>query len=194
MRICKITNIKPDGKPWESQYGLMYPFYVVLEDGGAGTTNSKTEQPPYKVGDSVGYDITGSTPRGVPKIKITRNPKPGEGTVWTPNDENPELESAQQAPVQRQGYGADNRQALKYEVHGAPKAVEAPRNAVPVHGATIGGALARAVDMWMHVRPAGSGQIPEQQDFEDIEKITRGLVAVQLRIEEDPNNEAGVPF
>lgn len=94
MNVCKILSIKPDGKPWESQYGLMYPFYIVMEDGTAGTTNSKTETPPYKVGDTVGYDLNGSTPKGVPKLKITRNPKPGEGTPTGAGQGNPDLEAA----------------------------------------------------------------------------------------------------
>src|SRR6478609_9354236 len=128
MRICKITNIKPDGKPWESQYGLMYPFYIVLEDGGAGTANSKTETPAYKVGDAVGYDITGHSPKGVPKLKITRNPKPGEGTVWVP-DTHPDLEAAPVAP-QRSIAPREGAPFFK-----EPNPVKTQGNA-PVHGAT----------------------------------------------------------
>lgn len=94
MNQCKIIKITPDGKPWDSQYGKMYPFYVVFEDGAAGTTNSKSETPPYKVGDEVGYDITGATPKGVPKLKITRNPKPGEATYTGGGATHPDLEAA----------------------------------------------------------------------------------------------------
>jgi hypothetical protein len=195
MRICKITNIKSDGKPWESQYGTMYPLYVVLEDGGAGTTNSKTEVPPYKVGDSVGYDITGSTPRGVPKIKITRNPKPGEGTAWTREDENPELEAAR--PTEAYGFDKPIREPAR-EPQAAPQRSYAQTHAqtpparpvspaasgTPVHGATVGGALARAVDIWIAIaNHQGNGVAWLPGDAGLVERITRELVAIQQRVE-----------
>lgn len=99
MNICKIASIKPDGKPWESQYGPMYPFYVVFQDGAAGTVNSKTETPPYKVGDEVGYEITGKSPKGVPKLKIDRKADPAHCTRTTP-DTHPDLEAATQTNPQ----------------------------------------------------------------------------------------------
>lgn len=70
----------------------------------------------------------------------------------------------------------------------APTASGTP--ASPIHGATVGGALARAVDLYMHVRPQGTGQMLEQQDWEDIEDITRRLVVIQQRIESGES----VPF
>lgn len=181
MRICKITSIKPDGKPWESQYGMMYPFYVVLEDGGAGTVNSKSETPAYRQGDSVGYDVTGHTPKGVPKLKITRNPKPGEGTVWVP-DTHPDLEAAK-APTERR------EPPPKIDYRGAQAPVKTQGNAI--HGATVGGALARAVDIFLHGCPRGEPVDWRPLSVELVERITRDLVSIQQRVE---SGEQPPPF
>lgn len=178
MRICKITNIKPDGKPWESQYGLMYPFYVVLEDGGAGTANSKTEQPAYKVGDTVGYEVTGHTPKGAPKLKITRNPKPGEGTVWVP-DTNPDLEAAQPTTEPQPAPQQSFRPSPPQPRH--PEQPPLKTQGTPVHGATAGGALARAVDIWLAINGGSSAWNPAS--VSEVEQITRDLVGIQQRIE-----------
>lgn len=190
MRICKITNIKPDGKPWESQYGLMYPFYVVMEDGGAGTVNSKTDTPAYKVGDTVGYDVTGSSPKGVPKLKITRNPKPGEGTVWVP-DTHPDLE-AQNAPTTKPPTPSAYRHSQ------APAPFKTQGNApVPLNGQTVGMAVKAAVDLWIATGGAAASQGGfGQQEVAQIERIARSIVAMSERIQSGvQDDETGsVPF
>jgi len=121
----------------------MYPFYIVLEDGGAGTANSKTEVPAYKVGDTVGYDITGHSPKHVPKLKITRNPKPGEGTVWVP-DTHPDLE-AQSVPQ------TASQRSVAPQVGHAMRSEQPSPNATgtPVHGATVGMCVKGALDIWL---------------------------------------------
>lgn len=70
---------------------------------------------------------------------------------------------------------------------------EAPPAHLP-HGATVGGALARAVEVWKHARPVGSGDMPDQQDYEDIEKICRHFVDIQGRIERGERPEEAPPF
>lgn len=61
--ISTITQIQPNGT-WNSQYGLMYQFEVQFDDGKSINVNAKTEEPPYKVGDKVSYEITGSNKYG----------------------------------------------------------------------------------------------------------------------------------
>lgn len=102
MNICRITKITPDGKPWgEPPNGPYYPFYIVFADGAAGQANAKSNPPAYKVGDEVGYEITGATPRGVPKLKIDRKADPAFCQNTTPKDHHPDLEAA---PKSGSGY------------------------------------------------------------------------------------------
>ena len=74
MKISRITAIEPDGKAWTPRNSTtpLYPFLVSFADGMKGQANSKSEPPPYAVGDDVGYEQTGTSPRGVPKLKIDR--------------------------------------------------------------------------------------------------------------------------
>lgn len=168
MNQCKIVSIKPDGKPWDSQYGKMFPFYIVMEDGAAGTTNSKSETPPYKVGDEVGYEINGATPRGVPKLKITRNPKPGEATYTGGGATHPDLEAA------RPHNPPQNRPA-------APTYTQtSPAHGNAVNGQTVGMAVKAAVDIHLKIRGTGAWG---EEDAVTVEAIARDIVAISERIQ-----------
>jgi hypothetical protein len=182
MNIAKIVSIKPDGKPWESQYGMMYPFYIIFDDHQTGTVNSKSETPAYKVGDMVGYDLNGNTPKGVAKLKITRNPKPGEGTVTSPgpmDSSNPDLEAAPHArPVQ--GIRPSSTTA----------AVEMPHT--PLNGQTVGMAVKAAVDIWI---ATAATTTPWNADAtKEVEIIARQIVGVSERIQSGAPVEEEPPF
>ena len=73
MTIAKVTAIAPTGEaPYASTHGLLYSFKVSFSDGQTGTVNAKSESgPAYKVGDSVGYEITGNY-KGVSKIRVDK--------------------------------------------------------------------------------------------------------------------------
>lgn len=77
----KITAIEPRGA-WDGKYGKMYAFKVCFEDGQDLEVNSKTEQPPYQVGDVMEYTITGSDPKYGAKGKVS---KP-DSNNWATND------------------------------------------------------------------------------------------------------------
>lgn len=68
MNISKIINIKPEGS-FETKYGLMHKFAYTLEDGTVGESNHKTEESPFKPGQSVWYEITGKY-KGINKLKL----------------------------------------------------------------------------------------------------------------------------
>ncbi len=55
-KISKVQNVQGSGT-WESQYGLMYSFDYVMEDGTAFKANHKTDKH-FNVGDEVEYEIT----------------------------------------------------------------------------------------------------------------------------------------
>jgi hypothetical protein len=58
----KIKAIIPNGN-WTGRHGTMYSFKVTFEDGVTIEANSKTDQPPYKVGDEMKYEITNDDPK-----------------------------------------------------------------------------------------------------------------------------------
>lgn len=73
MTQATLTSCQSNGT-WNASHGLMYSFEVQLSDGTSGECNSKSEQPPYSVGDTVWYEITGQTPRGANKLKVSARP------------------------------------------------------------------------------------------------------------------------
>lgn len=58
----KIKAITANGN-WTGKYGTMYSFKVTFEDGVTIEANSKTDQPPYKVGDEMSYEVTNDDPK-----------------------------------------------------------------------------------------------------------------------------------
>ena len=71
MVQAQIESIQGKGD-WQGKFGTMYTFEISLNDGTVGEANSKTEQPPYKVGDEVWYEIKGENQYGK-KLKISKN-------------------------------------------------------------------------------------------------------------------------
>jgi len=119
MKLATITSIQPDVPPtFTSKYGILYCFVVLFSDGLTGKVNSKSNPPPYKVGQRVGYEQTGEH-GGIAKVKIDMNPQ-------TPGAQEP-------SPV---ASAADSA---------APAA--APTDRVGVYGATVGMSLNIASDL-----------------------------------------------
>ena len=58
MKQSKIKSISPNGT-WDSQHGTLFKQRVEFEDGTVLVANSKSEEPPYKVGDVMEYHVTG---------------------------------------------------------------------------------------------------------------------------------------
>ena len=203
MNICKIVKITPDGKQWgEAPNGPYYPFYIVFADGTAGQANAKNNPPAYKVGDEVGYEVTGSTPRGVPKLKIDRKADPSKCRNTTPRDDNPDLEAAvlkanKETDMANRDYERFAQSAHKQPIPANPSHSTgiSQSGAAPVrlNGQMVGGALARAVDIWIATRP----QEPAMWGNDDamaIEVIVRDLVAIQQRIENGETPAEQSPF
>jgi len=67
--ISKVTSIKATGKSFDTPNGTLYPYQITLSDGTIGEANSKTPQPIYQVGDTVGYEVT-KVISGVKKLRI----------------------------------------------------------------------------------------------------------------------------
>lgn len=72
----KIKAITANGN-WTGKYGTMYSFKVTFEDGVTIEANSKTDQPPYKVGDEMSYEITNDDPKFGAKGRVFK-PEAGQ--------------------------------------------------------------------------------------------------------------------
>ena len=71
MVQAQIDSIQGKGD-WQGKYGTMYTFEVSFNDGTVGEANTKTAEPPYKVGDEVWYEVKGETQYGK-KLKISKS-------------------------------------------------------------------------------------------------------------------------
>jgi len=80
MVQAQVESIQGNGD-WKSKYdgSTMYSFVVSFADGTVGEANSKSETPPYAVGDMVYYTKTGMSPKGNAKLKISKNQPPEGG-------------------------------------------------------------------------------------------------------------------
>ncbi len=72
MAQAQIESIQGKGD-WQGKFGTMYTFEVAFNDGTVGEANCKTENPPYKVGDEVYYEVQRENQYGK-KLKISKNP------------------------------------------------------------------------------------------------------------------------
>ena len=82
MTQAQIESIQGKGD-WQGKFGTMYTFEIAFADGTVGEANSKTPEPPYKVGDEVYYEVQRENQYGK-KLKISKNP-PIPGGFPAPN-------------------------------------------------------------------------------------------------------------
>lgn len=84
MVQAQIESIQGKGD-WQGKFGTMYTFEIAFADGTVGEANSKTAEPPYKVGDEVYYEVQRENQYGK-KLKISKNPPiPGGFPAPNPN-------------------------------------------------------------------------------------------------------------
>ena len=83
MVQAQIESIQGKGE-WKGDYGLLYQYEVTMNDGTVGEVNSKTNPPPYKVGDEVWYEVKSNNERWGKKLKVSKNP-PQQGFSPQPN-------------------------------------------------------------------------------------------------------------
>lgn len=76
MPLAQITAITYENQ-WNGSQGIMHTSAVTLSDGVYGTANHKNQTPPYRVGETVEYQITGDF-RGVSKLKIGKPQSQGQ--------------------------------------------------------------------------------------------------------------------
>lgn len=85
MVQAQIESIQGKGE-WKGEYGLLYQYEVTMNDGTVGEVNSKTNPPPYKVGDEVWYEVKSNNERWGKKLKVSKNPPQQGGYQPRPAD------------------------------------------------------------------------------------------------------------
>lgn len=120
MKFATVSKIQPTGEPpYQSKHGPLYSFLVAFDDGLMGKVNAKNQAgPAYKVGDRVGYEVTGEY-QGLANIKVDK--KAAEQAGSPPSNSSP-------VPGQRMPDGSEP-------------------NSPAVHGATVGMAVKAALDL-----------------------------------------------
>jgi hypothetical protein len=85
MVQAQIESIQGKGD-WKGKYGTMYTFEISFNDGTVGEANSKSETPPYGVGDEVYYEVLSNNERWGKKLKVSKNPPQQGGYQPRPTD------------------------------------------------------------------------------------------------------------
>lgn len=57
MKTGVVESVQGNGG-FDSKYGYLFSFEYKLDNGDFGVANHKTEQPKYKIGDTVNYEIS----------------------------------------------------------------------------------------------------------------------------------------
>lgn len=70
MPQSQITQLQPRGG-YNSANGYIYTFFVVFADGIGGEVGTKSQQPPYNVGDLMEYTVK-SVHNGENRLKVIR--------------------------------------------------------------------------------------------------------------------------
>lgn len=161
MNISRIVSIVPAGT-YNGAHGLLYQLDISFEDNTSGQANAKSPKPPYKVGDEVGYEVTGAYPGGQ-KIKIFKDPY---GQTQTGS---PPARSAQ--PAQRPAP--------------RPPSVAAP-SVSSTQGITVGMAINNAVNI-LKYNAEHSNEVPLILDLptlqHQIEQVAMFIISASRRLE-----------
>jgi hypothetical protein len=73
MNKMLIDYIRPDGQ-FETANGTFFVFVYEFAGGLLGTANHKTANSPFAVGQEVYVEVVGQSPKGVSKLKLSKNP------------------------------------------------------------------------------------------------------------------------
>lgn len=84
MVQAQIESIQGKGD-WKGQHGTMYTFEIAFNDGTVGEANSKSETPPYKVGDEVWYEVKSNNERWGKKLKVSKTAPQAGFQQFQPN-------------------------------------------------------------------------------------------------------------
>lgn len=194
--IAKIVRITPDGAAFTTTNGTFFPFSVGLDTGHSGQANSKSNPPPWRVGEIIGYAITGQTPRGADKLKITRNPDQSFGN-YVPPVEGEHL-AGDPLPMARTANPAPATATLR-PISTQPPSYSPPARKeehLPInlpHPACVGACVNKAVEVW--IATLGKDQPWGEESGFTVERIASELIAIHQRLEKGQHpTDASCPF
>lgn len=196
MNIAKIVRITPDGAAFTTAHGTFYPFVVGMDDGHAGQANSKGNPPPWKVGEIVGYEVTGQSPRGQDKFKITRNPDPSMGTYYPPGGPTEDMPGDPPS----EPYTAPTLRPPSQFTPAAVKPRSLPQIDRPEHsrlrvnlpnGATVGMAIKLAGDLQLANNPAF---LSDEEWAVRLHGVASRIIAISRALENDTPLESNIHF
>ena len=175
MNISKVISIIPiDETPFESSYGLLYPFTVTFSDGTTGKANAKDPKgPPYKIGEMVGYEIT-KVVNGRNILKVDKKAaENASGTVANPPNEKAKAVQGQRTTQEVGSHVQAN---------------------LPL-GQTVGMAINNAVQILKHNASTGGQAIDLPNLQRDVEQVALSLIAASRRLETGKvTTEDDVPY
>lgn len=176
MQISKVINLEPTGEqPFQSQYGLLYPFRITFSDGTTGIVNAKASKgPAYSIGDMVGYDIT-SEYQGTNKITVDKKAAQGASQA-SPQPQTPNP-TPSAAPQGRQATPAPPQVS-----RGAPE------------GQTIGMATKAAVDILIRNSQASALPVNLSSLASDIWEISGTIIEASEGLKSGVKPEGNTPF
>ena len=160
MNIATVVSIEPTNEaPYTNEHGTFYSFLVGFDNNISGKVNAKSATgPAYKVGDVVGYEITG-THQGVNKIKVDKRAAEGQQPKRAPAAAQPQ----RSAP--------------------APTAPAPKQASNPVMGVTVGMAINNAVAILIRNSEAESLPVDLPRIKGNVESIAADLISASRRLE-----------
>ena len=161
-----IDYIRPDGQ-FETANGTLFAFVYEFSGGVLGTANHKTANSPFAVGQEVYVEVTGTTPRGVSKLKLSKNPP------------DPRFAAAPAAPAA----------AVIPAARPVSGAVSAPVASTAIHPATAGMAVKEACAFILTtVTDIDISYLKGEQFRADLYDVAKSISAVARKL------EAGTPL
>jgi hypothetical protein len=94
MKVTKVETAQSGGGEFVTENGTLYPSEYTFADGESGVMWHKTQEPKFKAGDEVAYQIKGKGKNGVNKVKIesAQYANKGGGNNYTPQPKNSETQ------------------------------------------------------------------------------------------------------
>ena len=170
MTKMLIDYIRPDGQ-FETANGTFFAFVYEFAGGVLGTANHKTANSPFAIGQEVYVEVVGQSPKGVSKLKLSKNPP------------DPRFAAAPAAP-------AAPAAAVIFAARPVSGAVSAPVVAsTAIHPATAGMAVKEACAFILTtVTDIDISYLKGEQFRADLYDIAKSISAVARKL------EAGTPL
>lgn len=170
MNKMLIDYIRPDGQ-FETANGIFFAFVYEFAGGVLGTANHKTANSPFTVGQEVYVEVVGQSPKGVSKLKLSKNP--------------PDPRFANAAPAAPAATAPVTRSFAPLPKPGAPSAALGT-----MHPATAGMAVKEACALIGANGSLELAYLASNEFAEQLFAVARNIARVAIRLEGSANPPA----